>query len=122
MERVGIRSAWETRPVTLRLFVAASLIAGAVSAILDPRTVGFPGVLFTMFSLFLLKKLWDGSAVVWWLFTISAGFGVTISAIAIPDHRLAWASLSTCGLSLALLVAPSTRSWFERQPVRPWQR
>lgn len=112
---MGIRSELGSRPLSLRLFVGLSLIIHVVSVVRAPRLLTFPWLIFTLISLFLLKLLWGGSGGVWWLFTIGNGVAVALTGTSVADGRGEWINLLTCGIAFALLVAPSTRTWFNQQ-------
>lgn len=123
MAQVGSDSAFGDRPFQLRAFVAISLILSAVNAVLDPREAfGFPYVVLTILSLFLLKKLWDASSAAWWLFTLVTGLGAVVAFGNVAEHALAWGNVALYGLLFVLLVAPETRTWFNVRATVPWLR
>lgn len=114
MERAGLRSEWEARPPTVRLFVVGSVLGVGFSAIRDPSTFGFPAIVFTLVFLALLWKLWDRERAIWLLFVIASAGGIIAGVTAAFDEPTAWAGAAAGAFALMLLLASPTRRWIEQ--------
>ncbi|HEX2294276.1 MAG TPA: hypothetical protein VHN37_03095 [Actinomycetota bacterium] len=118
METASLRSEWEARPPTLRLYVIISLLGSVASIVFDPDERKLPSIMFSLVGLFLLKKLWDGSRAIWQLF-VFVSFGVVVLAISVAFERpSALVGAAACGATAALLLHRSTRAWIDsRDPL-----
>lgn len=110
-----MRSEWDARPPTVRLFVVGSVLGVVFSAIRDPSTFGFPAIVFTLVFLSLLWKLWDGERAMWWLFVIVSAAGIVAGATAAFDEPAAWAGVAAGAFALMLLLAGPTRRWVDQR-------
>lgn len=110
-----LRAQWASRPVTLRIYVVASLTGFAFSVVSDSQSLEFPWILFTLISFGLLLMLWNGSAGVWWWSVISYGITAVTSLVAAFNEPAAWNVFVVSASAVALLVAPATRAWFNQR-------
>lgn len=115
--RVGrfVRSDWGSRPLTLQVYVGASVALLLLSIAVDPRQLASPWVLVTILSVVVLKLLWDGSAGVWWLFVVLNGAGAALSLGATFRDPSAGLGFAISAAALMLLVHGSTRRWFNQR-------
>lgn len=111
----GLPAEWRARPMTLRLYVGASLAAILLSILGDRREVAPPAIFLTVASVLLLKMLWDGVAGVWWLSVIVYAGTAALSLSAALEQPEAWPGFVVTSAALTLLVHPSTRAWFNER-------
>lgn len=116
MDRAEIRSEWEARPSTVKLFVVGSLAGFVFSVVRDPGSFGFPSILFSAVFLGLLWKLWEGERAMWWLFVVVSAAGIVAGATAgLAGEPAAWAGAAAGAFALMLLLAEPTRTWVDRR-------
>jgi hypothetical protein len=111
-------TAWEERPETVR----ALLFLHAISIAMTPFVGGpVPRAVFGMLvAAAFTYGLWIGNRVAWLLALVGAvtslAFGLT------SDPRPGWYFLAVLALTIALLLAPSTRAWVKRSEAAERRR
>lgn len=98
-------------PWQLRAFVLINLLSLAFPFVVRDSRVNWWTVFFAVIALALLKKLWDGEAVVWYFLTIATGVGLATATLRLIEGPIAAWGVALGAASFVLLVVEPSRVW-----------